>query len=113
VIRKHVGDPTPGLVQRATTAEFVFRMLRRIADPELPHLPVADSGDAPALDQRLAVGGDGVDQPERTVADAADDGPGSVGFGDLGSKRLGEVQVESGAPTASQIDDVVRPDVNR
>ena len=72
-----------GLVQRALTAEFGLGMLRCVGDTEVAHLPIADSGDMPALDQRPAVGRSGIDQSERAVADAADDLVGRVGFGDL------------------------------
>jgi len=54
-----------GLVQRALTAEFGLGMLRCVGDTEVAHLPIADSGDMPALDQRPAVGRSGIDQSER------------------------------------------------
>ena len=72
-----------GLVPRALTAEFGLGMLRCVGDTEVTHLPIADSGDMPALNQRPAVGRSGIDQSERAVADAADDLVGRVGFGDL------------------------------
>jgi hypothetical protein len=88
-------------------------MLRCVGDAEVTHLPVADSGDMPSLDQRPAAGSGGIDQPERAVADAADDCAGRICFGDLGTQRLGEAQVVRGAPTAGQIDGVVRTDIDR
>jgi len=55
MVRQHIGDPGAGLVQRALTAEFGLGMLRCVGDTEVTHLPIADSGYMPALNQRPAL----------------------------------------------------------
>ena len=85
---------------------------RRDGDAELVDLLVGDGGEPTALDEQLARRRAGLQQAERTVADAAEDAAGRVGLADLAAEHLRLPEVERRAPAAGEVDDVVGGEVD-